>query len=77
MKVSKQKTACPYCGKDTTIQLPDNYAPVYMHCRICTRKLIVEQMSDVFQAIPLETSPAVVIRTAGNWRWPAAVNNNL
>ncbi len=57
MKASEQKTACLYCNKDTGIQLPDYYAPVYMHCRMCTRTFIVERMPYGFQTIALESAP--------------------
>ena len=37
---------CPYCNRDTTIELPHDYTPAYVHCDFCGKKFVVEQYAE-------------------------------
>lgn len=37
---------CPYCNRDTSITMPRDYAPVYVHCDFCNKKFVVEQYAE-------------------------------
>jgi hypothetical protein len=39
---------CPHCQTDTSIELPDNYAPVFVFCTHCHEKFIVERRAQGF-----------------------------
>jgi hypothetical protein len=52
-----ESTRCPYCRRTTVVVLPDNYAPVYVHCGICNQKFIVERLANGFQTFSLEEAP--------------------
>jgi len=57
MNTSEQITPCPYCGLETPIELPENYAPVYAHCNVCNKKFIIERLSKGFQTLTMEEAP--------------------
>jgi hypothetical protein len=43
---------CPYCMRQTTVQAPSNYEPVYVFCRLCGKRFIIEGITfgmDVFR----------------------------
>ncbi|BBO85178.1 hypothetical protein [Desulfosarcina ovata] len=48
---------CPYCGQQTVLSLPDNYAPVYVYCSICGKKFIAERLEKGVQLMTLESAP--------------------
>ena len=39
----EETARCPYCRDETTVRLPPNYAPVYVHCMACGRRFIAER----------------------------------
>ena len=53
-----QITPCPYCGDETSFELPGNYAPVFVHCTICNKKFIIERLSKGFQTFTVEAAPS-------------------
>ncbi len=48
---------CPYCGAQTGVDLPDNYAPVFVFCDVCTAKFIAERLAEGFQVMTVEDAP--------------------
>jgi transcription elongation factor Elf1 len=52
-----ERTNCPYCRLETVIVLPDDYAPVYVHCSNCNQKFIAERLAKGFQTFSLEAAP--------------------
>jgi hypothetical protein len=56
-KVSSTDVQCPYCRQVTSIELPENYAPVYEYCTSCRAKFIVERLAIGFQVLTLEEAP--------------------
>jgi transcription elongation factor Elf1 len=55
---SLEETAqCPYCQEKTVIQLPQNYAPVYVHCMACGRRFIAERIENGFDVLRVENAP--------------------
>lgn len=48
---------CPYCRGKTVVQLPPNYAPVYVHCMACGRRFIVERIKNGLDVLRLENAP--------------------
>ncbi len=52
-----QKTPCPYCKIKTSVELPKNFAPVYVWCNSCKKKFIVERLAEGFQAMTIEEAP--------------------
>ena len=59
MSYTIQKTLCPYCGLDTSVKLPDNYAPRFVHCDACQKKFIVERLAHGFQTLSVEEAPCI------------------
>ena len=59
MSHSIQKTLCPYCGSSTSVKLPDNYAPRFVHCDLCQKKFIVERRTHGFQSMSVEEAPCI------------------
>ena len=57
VQVTVKTVACPYCHKDTSIELPENYAPVYSICQACRKKFIVERLAIGFQVLTREEAP--------------------
>ena len=55
--VALETAPCPYCGRQTTIDLPDNYAPVYTDCDVCATKFITQRLRKGFQVLTLENAP--------------------
>ena len=56
--VGLEETArCPYCREETAVQLPPNYAPVYVHCTACGRKFIAERIKNGLDVFRLENAP--------------------
>ena len=56
---SIQTVQCPYCRDETIIALPENYAPEYVYCDVCTRKFIVERTASDFKLMTLEEAPCL------------------
>jgi DNA-directed RNA polymerase subunit RPC12/RpoP len=54
---SEETTRCPYCREETAVQLPLNYAPVYVHCMACGRRFIVERIKNGLDVFRLENAP--------------------
>lgn len=48
---------CPYCREETVVQLPPNYAPVYVHCTVCGRRFIAERIENGLDVLRLENAP--------------------
>jgi hypothetical protein len=48
---------CPYCTKETTIDKPKTYAPIYAYCGKCTKKFIVERLAHCIQVLTIEGAP--------------------
>lgn len=57
MNYTIQNTQCPYCGVNTSVKLPDDYAPRFVHCDSCRKKFIVERQVHGFHALSLEEAP--------------------
>ena len=57
VQASVENTACPYCNKNTSVVLPENYAPIYVYCRICNKKFIVERSAHGFDVFTIEGAP--------------------
>lgn len=57
MNKTIQKTRCPYCNAETLVELPKNYAPRYVHCNSCTKKFIMERLSQGFKVMTIEDAP--------------------
>lgn len=55
--MEKTKTACPYCSKETPIELPENYAPVFRDCGQCGKTFIVERRKVGFSVYTSENAP--------------------
>lgn len=53
----EQIARCPYCREKTVIQLPPNYAPVYVNCMACGRRFIAERIKDGLDVLRLENAP--------------------
>ena len=56
-EVSSRDVQCPYCRQATSIELPENYAPVYEYCESCSAKFIVERLAIGFQVLKPEEAP--------------------
>jgi hypothetical protein len=52
-----ETVSCPYCFQDTSVDMPDNYAPVYSVCRACQKKFIIERLTNGFQVLTREEAP--------------------
>jgi hypothetical protein len=48
---------CPYCQIHTTIELPDDYAPVFVYCGGCRKKFIAERRAQGFEVFRTEGAP--------------------
>lgn len=48
-----QMVTCPYCAKETSIDMPEGYAPVYVTCNVCNEKFIIERFSKNVRAFRL------------------------
>lgn len=46
VQATPKTVQCPYCNRDTTIEMPQDYAPVYVHCDSCSKKFVVEQYAE-------------------------------
>jgi hypothetical protein len=46
--VSKERTNCPHCRAQTSINLPGNFAPVFVFCDVCKSKFIVQRTAESF-----------------------------
>ena len=56
-KVSSKDVQCPYCKQATSIEMPENYAPVYRYCASCNAKFIVERLAIGLQILKPEEAP--------------------
>jgi Zn ribbon nucleic-acid-binding protein len=57
-----ENTQCPYCKENTTIELPSDYAPVYVTCMTCGKKIIAERRAIGFKVyttadVPYDSDP--------------------
>ena len=52
-----EKAECPYCQKGTVVQLPINYAPVFVYCKNCHKKFIIERRRQGFDVFTTESAP--------------------
>ena len=59
MQTTLKTVSCPYCHKDTSIDMPENYAPVYSICEACGKKFIIERRAIGFQLMTLEDAPCI------------------
>ena len=57
VQTSVETVSCPYCQKDTRVEMPENYAPAYSICEACEKKFIVERLADGFQVLTREAAP--------------------
>ncbi len=57
MNTSVQNTPCPYCKAQTSVDLPKDYAPVYLWCDLCKKKFIIERLAKGFQTLTIEEAP--------------------
>jgi hypothetical protein len=57
VQASVEDTTCPHCHKNTTVVLPENYAPVYVNCLNCGKKFIVERLAHGFDVFTIEGAP--------------------
>jgi hypothetical protein len=56
--MSTTETAqCPYCQAHTAIELPINYAPVFVYCGSCGKKFIAERRAQGFAVFTAEKAP--------------------
>ena len=56
-RVSKERTNCPHCHSQTGINLPADFAPVFVFCDVCKARFIIERHSDGFQVMTEEDAP--------------------
>lgn len=56
-QVFEEIAQCPYCKRETTVELPPDYAPVYSHCTACGKKFIAERLAEGFQVLKIEKAP--------------------
>ena len=49
--------SCPYCGKETPIDIPENYAPTYSRCKPCGKKFILERLKEGLQVYQIGEAP--------------------
>lgn len=54
---SRKTALCPYCGKETRLDLPGDYRPVYAYCGLCGKKFIAERLAEGFQVLTIEGAP--------------------
>jgi len=59
VKPSVEIVSCPYCHKDTSVDRPENYAPVYSICQACEKKFIFERLAIGFQVLTREEAPCI------------------
>lgn len=52
-----ETTQCPYCQSTTAIELPENYAPVFVHCHHCRKKFIAERRAEGLAVFTAEGAP--------------------
>jgi len=48
---------CPYCLMHTEAEPASNYEPIYVPCKVCSQKFILERTMDGFQALKIEGAP--------------------
>jgi hypothetical protein len=53
----RETAQCPYCNRQTSVDLPADYRPVYASCGACGEKFIVERLAQGFHALTLEAAP--------------------
>lgn len=56
-KPSVEKSNCPYCSVETTVNLPEDYRPVFVICEKCEKKFIAERTADGFKVFTREDAP--------------------
>lgn len=56
-KASVEKTTCPYCRRQTTVNLPGSYKPVYNDCECCGKTFVAERLAKGFQVMTWEETP--------------------
>ena len=54
---SVKNVQCPYCGHETPIDMPGDYAPVYAYCGVCRKKYILERLAEGIQVLTVEAAP--------------------
>jgi hypothetical protein len=55
--MSTAAAQCPYCQAQTTIDLPIDYAPVFVYCDSCSKKFIAERRAQGFDVFTEEGAP--------------------
>ena len=55
--VSLETARCPYCGAETSLELPINYKPVFAACDGCAKTFIAERLAKGFQVMTVEEAP--------------------
>lgn len=55
--MSAETAQCPYCQIHTPIELPNNYAPVFVFCDNCHKKFIVERRREGFDVFTEVDAP--------------------
>ena len=55
--IAPETGRCPYCGRQTTVDLPGDYAPVYVNCDACGRRFIAQRLQEGFQVLTREDAP--------------------
>ncbi len=58
-EVSSEDVQCPYCKQATSIEMPENYAPVYRYCKSCHAKFIAERLEVGLQVLKPEEAPCI------------------
>lgn len=56
-ETSLEQATCPYCQENTSVVLPENYAPTFVYCQICSEKFIIERLAHGFDIFKIEDAP--------------------
>ena len=54
---SVKSVQCPYCSEETVIDMPEDYAPVFAYCDVCSKKYILERLAEGVQVLTVEGAP--------------------
>jgi hypothetical protein len=52
-----ETTNCPYCKEQTSINLPADYAPVFVFCEVCKARFIVQRHVEAFLVMTEADAP--------------------
>jgi hypothetical protein len=54
---SQEMANCPYCHAQTGVNLPVNFAPVFVYCDVCNAKFIAVRHAGSFKVMTEEDAP--------------------